>query len=68
MLAADYAGAIQIYAHLLEAPGDQRADAREYLGVARERSGQTAQATAEYRAYLDEQYRKARAHAASSSD
>ncbi|HUO67765.1 MAG TPA: tetratricopeptide repeat protein, partial [Gammaproteobacteria bacterium] len=39
---------------LLEASGDQGADAREYLGLARERSGQTAQATAEYRAYLEE--------------
>ena len=54
MLAADYASAIRIYARLLDAPGDQRADAREYLGLAHERSGQTAQAIAEYRAYLDE--------------
>jgi len=54
LLSADYASAIRIYTRLLEEPGDQRADAREYLGVAHERSGQTAQATAEYRAYLEE--------------
>jgi tetratricopeptide (TPR) repeat protein len=52
MLAADYAAAIRIYTRLLDEPGDQRADAREYLGLARQRSGQTAQAIAEYRAYL----------------
>jgi tetratricopeptide (TPR) repeat protein len=54
MLAADYAGAIGIYTQLLEQPVEQRADAREYLGLARERSGQTAQAMAEYRAYLEQ--------------
>jgi tetratricopeptide (TPR) repeat protein len=54
MLAADYASAIRIYTRLLETPGDERADAREYLGLARERSGQAAQAMAEYRAYLAE--------------
>ena len=52
MLAADYATAIRIYTRLLQEPGDQRSDAREYLGLARERSGQTSQAIAEYRAYL----------------
>jgi hypothetical protein len=52
MLAADYATAIGVYTRLLADPGDQRADAREYLGLARERSGQTAQAMAEYREYL----------------
>jgi tetratricopeptide (TPR) repeat protein len=52
MLAADYVSAIRIYTRLLQEPGDQRPDAREYLGLARERSGQTAQAMAEYRAYL----------------
>ena len=52
MLAADYATAVRTYTRLLQEPGDQRPDAREYLGLARERSGQTAQAIAEYRAYL----------------
>jgi hypothetical protein len=52
MLAADYAAAIRIYSSLLDEPGDQGADAREYLGLARERSGQTARAMAEYREYL----------------
>ena len=52
MLAADYTTAIRIYTRLLQEPGEQRADAREYLGLARERNGQTAQATAEYREYL----------------
>jgi len=54
MLAADYATAIEIYTRLLETPGEQRADAREYLGLAQERSGQTARAIAEYRAYLEQ--------------
>jgi tetratricopeptide (TPR) repeat protein len=54
MLAADYTSAIRIYTRLLEASGEPRADAREYLGLAHERSGQPAQATAEYRAYLEE--------------
>jgi hypothetical protein len=52
MLATDYATAIKIYTRLVQEPGDQRADAREYLGLASERNGQTAQAIAEYRAYL----------------
>jgi hypothetical protein len=54
MLAADYAAAIRIYSSLLDAPGDEGADAREYLGLARERSGQTARAMAEYREYLSQ--------------
>ncbi len=54
MLAADYATAVRIYTRLLEESGDQRADAREYLGLAHERGGQMAQATAEYRAYLEQ--------------
>jgi hypothetical protein len=54
MLAADYATAIRVYSELVEQPGDSLADAREYLGLARERSGQTAQAIAEYRAYLEQ--------------
>jgi len=54
MLAADYATAIGIYTRLLDQPGEALADAREYLGLARERSGQTAQAIAEYRAYLEQ--------------
>jgi hypothetical protein len=54
MLAGDYATAIRVYARLLQEPGEQRADAREYLGLARERAGQSAQAAAEYRAYVAE--------------
>jgi hypothetical protein len=54
MLAAEYATAIQIYTRLVEEPGESLPDAREYLGLARERSGQTAQAIAEYRAYLEQ--------------
>lgn len=54
MLVANYVTAIQIYTRLVQAPGDQRADAREYLGLALERNGQTSQAMAEYRAYLQE--------------
>jgi len=52
LLAADYPTAGRVYTRLLQAPGDARADAREYLGLARERNGQPAQALAEYRAYL----------------
>jgi hypothetical protein len=46
--------AIRIYTRLLEEPGEHRAEARENLGVARERNDQTAHAVAEYRRYLDE--------------
>jgi tetratricopeptide (TPR) repeat protein len=52
MLAQDYAKAIDLYTRLLQGPGDHQAEAREYLGLARERSGQIARATAEYRQYL----------------
>ncbi len=54
MLAQDYETAIKIYTQLLQEPGDHRAEAREYLGLARERDGQPAYAAAEYRAYLKE--------------
>jgi hypothetical protein len=54
LIAGDYQTAIRDYTSLLGAPGEHRAEARENLGLARERSGQTAQAAAEYRAFLDE--------------
>jgi hypothetical protein len=50
-----YDRAIQIYSRLLEEPGyDGRPEARERLGLARERNGQVAQARLEYDAYLME--------------
>ncbi len=54
ILNQDYEAAIRVYTRLLQEPGEQRAEAREYLGLARERSGQVAHARAEYRAYLEE--------------
>ncbi len=52
LIAADYETAIRDYTRLLEEPGDHRAEAREYLGIAREKNGQTARAAAEYRQFL----------------
>ena len=51
------ARAIKVYSRVLEEPpGDEteslRQEAREYLGLARERNGQTAHARAEYEAFL----------------
>jgi hypothetical protein len=55
MLGANYDRSIQIYTRLLEDPSfAERREARERLGVARERKGQTAQAKIEYEAYLAE--------------
>jgi hypothetical protein len=55
MLGANYDRSIQIYTRLLEEPEfDARREARERLGIARERKGQTAQAKIEYEAYLAE--------------
>jgi tetratricopeptide (TPR) repeat protein len=54
MLNGDYEAAIRAYTRLLQEPGEHRAEAREYLGLARERNGQIAHASAEYRAYLAE--------------
>ncbi|HHQ13711.1 MAG TPA: hypothetical protein ENK16_01670, partial [Chromatiales bacterium] len=54
MLAGDLARAIQIYTRVLQEPENQwSAQAREYLGLARERNGQKAHAIAEYRRYLE---------------
>ncbi|HLF10808.1 MAG TPA: SPOR domain-containing protein, partial [Gammaproteobacteria bacterium] len=54
MLSDDIESAIRIYTRLLQQPGTHRAQAREYLGVAREKNGQLAHAQAEYRQYLEE--------------
>lgn len=54
MLAKDYPKAIQAYTRVASEPGTaQSAAALEWLALARERNGQTAQAMAEYRRYLD---------------
>ncbi|MGB5737358.1 MAG: SPOR domain-containing protein, partial [Thiohalocapsa sp.] len=50
-----YTEAIDNYTRVLEYPDhSHRADAREFIGVAHERSGQRRNAIAEYRAYLSE--------------
>jgi len=55
VLAGDFAGAASFYTMVLaEPPNDYSRDARELLGVARQRSGESAQAIAEYRRYLEE--------------
>ena len=55
MLAGDHDTAIRLYARLLEEPGFRaRREARERLGLARERKGQVARARVEYAAYLAE--------------
>jgi len=55
LLAQDYDRGIQIYTRLLEDPAyGGRREARELLGVARQRNGQLAHAKAEYQAYLAE--------------
>ncbi len=51
----DYDRSVRIYTEVLKtADVSQRADAREYLGLARERKGQFAHAKAEYEAFLAE--------------
>ena len=52
-LSQDFDNAVRIYTRLLQEPGDHRQEAREFLGVVREKNGQIAHARAEYRAYLD---------------
>ena len=53
MRAKDYDAAIRLYTKLLEYPEHAgRAQAQEYLGLARERKGQFAQAKVEYQEYL----------------
>ncbi len=54
LIAGDYVTAIRAYTRLLEAPGEHRAEARENLGIAREKNGQTANAAAEYRRFLED--------------
>jgi hypothetical protein len=53
LLRRDYDEAIRLYTRLLEYPEHHgRAQAQEYLGLARERKGQLAQAKLEYQEYL----------------
>jgi tetratricopeptide (TPR) repeat protein len=54
LIATDYETAIRDYTRLLEEPGEHRAEARENLGIAREKNGQAARAAAEYRQFLAE--------------
>ncbi len=50
-----YDEAVSAYSRVLEVPSHPfRAEAREYIGIALERSGETARAVAEYEAWLDE--------------
>lgn len=50
-----YDDAVEAYTQVLQVPQHPyRAEAREYVGVALERMGETAQAIAEYEAWLDE--------------
>jgi len=52
LVAGSYDVAIRNYTRLTEAPGEHVAEARENLGLAREKNGQTAHAAAEYRRFL----------------
>lgn len=52
MLDEDYAAAVAAYSELARAPGEHRAAAVEFLGVAYERSGDLAQARAQYEQFL----------------
>ena len=53
MAAGEVSKAVQIYTKVLRAPNhDRHAQAQEYLGLAREKNGQTAHAKAEYQRYL----------------
>ena len=55
IVTADYDKSIRIYTKVLaESDGPHRREAREFLGVVREKNGQLAHARAEYKAYLDE--------------
>ncbi len=52
LLSQDYERSIDIYTRMLQVSGEHRREALEFLGVALEKTGQTAQAKAEYAAYL----------------
>jgi len=53
MMAGDNARAVKIYTRILQEPENEYTrQAQEYLGLARERSGQTAHAVAEYRRFV----------------
>jgi hypothetical protein len=52
IVGSDFTTAIRLYTRLLAAPGEHRPEARENLGLAREKNGQPALAAAEYRRYL----------------
>jgi hypothetical protein len=52
IVAGSFTTAIRDYTRLLEEPGEHAAEARENLGLAREKNGQTAHAAAEYRRFL----------------
>jgi tetratricopeptide (TPR) repeat protein len=52
LLASDFDKAVRTYSSLLASPAPHGAEAREYLGVARERMGQPMFARAEYERYL----------------
>jgi len=54
MLSSDWDTPVRIYTRLLQEPGDHRQEAREFLGLARERNNQLAHARTEYQAYLAE--------------
>lgn len=55
LLRADYDESIRIYTRLLDEPsGQHRREAREFLGVARQKNGQIAHAKSEFEAYLEE--------------
>lgn len=55
MLRAEYDRAVKIYSRLLEGPvGLHRPEAREFLGVARQKNRQLAHARAEFEVYLSE--------------
>ncbi|RLC57130.1 MAG: hypothetical protein DRI30_04745, partial [Chloroflexi bacterium] len=52
IIAGEVSRAVQIYTKVLRAPNhDRHAEAQEYLGLAREKNGQTAHAKAEYQRY-----------------
>jgi hypothetical protein len=52
IVAGDFDTAIRDYSRLLEQPGEHAPEARENLGLAREKNGQIAHAAAEYRRFL----------------
>ena len=55
MRRSDYDRSTKIFTRLLEQPGEEyRREARELLGVARQKNGQLAHAKVEFEAYLDE--------------